>query len=239
MDDLKWVSIIIGALGALLGVYLRESYRRALNQRRIAVQLDAYLNYWQMDLLRSDFGSLVILVENWDKERMEALKAGGEKAFVEVYQKQGELIKDIKRAVKSGDKTFVSALEGNYSTLKKMSDNVFDLFLSEMTYARGALLSGKSFITDQDAAELSWVAAQRVVTLKGNLTSLMLQVKLFALTLRHAEHLDAMSVSDSVGNIIERLVEISYDLHALKATAKKYATTPLIKLVLDNMRLKA
>src|SRR3990167_2389560 len=126
MDDAKWLAVIIGIVGALLGVYFLENFRRALNQKRIAAQLHAYLSYWEMALLKTDLGALIILVQEWDKERAEGYRKGGKKGFSEVWDKQQAQLKDIKSQIKSGGSNLLNSLNANHQQLRKMPDSVFE-----------------------------------------------------------------------------------------------------------------
>jgi hypothetical protein len=116
VDGWKWLPVIIGILGAVVGVYFRESYRRALLQKRVAMQLDAYLTSWQMFLLKTELRKLVSFGEEWHKELAEAFRTGGRDAFAQVYKKQQEKIKEMKSAVILGDSDIVEALDSNRQT---------------------------------------------------------------------------------------------------------------------------
>jgi hypothetical protein len=239
MDDAKWLAVLIGVIGALLGVYFRESLRRALNQKRIAAQLNAYLSYWEMTLLKTDLGALIILVQEWDRERTEAYRTRGKAGFSEAWTKQQAQLKEIKKQIKSGGSDLLNSLSANHQLLRKMPDPVFEAFMNEIAISRDALLQSRTFITDSDAAELAWWAAQRVVSIRGNLTSLLMHIRVFTQTLRNSENVDFMSISDTVVQIIEKLVDVTYEMQSLKTSTQRFADRSLMRLAIDNMRLSA
>lgn len=239
MDDTKWLTVLIGVIGALLGVYFRENLRRSLNQKRITAQLHAYLSYWEMDILKSDLGLLIVLVQEWDKERTEGFRTGGKKGFTEVWTKQQTQLKEIKSQIKSGGGDLLNSLSANHQQLRKMPEPVFEAFTNELTTQRDALLLSQTFITDSDAAEIAWWAAQRVVSIRGNLMSLLMHTLIYSQTLRASETVDFMSISDTLVKIIEELVNVTYEMQALKNSTQRFADRSLIMLAIDNMRLRA
>ncbi len=239
MDEAKWLAVIVGALGALVGVYFRENLRRALNQKRIAAQLHAYLSYWEMVLLKGDLGAYIVLVQEWDKERAEGYRKAGKKGFSDAWNKQQAQLKEIKSQIKSGGSELLNSLSANHQKLRKMPDSVFDAFMDEIKATRDALVHSRTFISDSDAAELAWGVAQRVVSLRGNLLSLLMHTHLFSQTLRASESVDFMSVSDTVVQIVERLVDVTYEMQALKNSTQRFFNRSLMRLAIDNMRLSA
>jgi hypothetical protein len=238
MEDAKWLTVLIGVIGALLGVYFRENLSQALNQKRIAAQLHAYLSFWEMEILKTDFAVIIILVQEWDKERAEGYRKGGKKGFLEVWTKQQTQLKEIKTQIESGGSDFLNSLSDQHRLLRKMPEPVFNAVMNDLTISRDALLQSQTFITDSDAAELSWWVAQRVVSIRGNLMSLVMHSLVFAQILRASENFDFTSISGTVVKIIEELVNVTYEMQALKNSTQRFVDCSLMRLAIDNMRLK-
>ena len=238
MEDAKWLTVLIGVIGALLGVYFRENLRRALNQKRIAAQLHAYLSFWMMEILKTDLGVIIILVQEWDKERAEGYRTGGNKGFNEVWTKQQTQLKEIKTQIEAGGIDLLNSLSKQYQLLRKMPEPVFNAVMNDLIISRDALLQSQTFITDSDAAELAFWDAQRVVSIRGNLMSLVMHSLVFAQTLRASEIFDFTSISGPLVKIIEELVNVAYEMQALKNSTQRFVDYSLIRLAIDNMRLK-
>lgn len=239
MDEVKWLAVIIGVAGALIGVYFRENLRRALIQKRIAAQLNAYLSYWEMDLIKTDLGVLIVIVQHWSKEREAAIRKNGKKGFNDVWDKQKAQLKDLTNLIKSGDSDFQNSLNANHQLLRKMPDAVFQAMMDELTVSRDSLLQSRTFISDHDAAELSSWFAQRVVSLRGNLVSLLMHFRILSQTLRNSESVDFMSLSDTYVQIIEKLFDVTYEMQTLKNSTQHFSQRSLMRLAIDNMRFSA
>lgn len=239
MDDAKWLAVIIGALGAIFGVYIRENLRRAFNQKRIATQLEAYLLYWEMGILNSDFGHLVLMAQEWNKERDIAMRSKGKAGFIEVWKKQQAELQDIKTKISMGTPDGKKMLESNHQIMREMSEEVFRATIEDLGNERDALLENRTFISDQDAAELARWAACNVVPLRGDILSLLKQTRMFLLTLRNSEILDYKQCSEIIAKIIEKLIEVLGKMQSLKNGAQRISNRPILILALDNMRFKA
>src|SRR5258706_4461032 len=202
MNDWKWLSVLIGVLGALLGVYFREGYRRALQQRRIAAQLSAYIMSWQMAMQKMGMGGIMALVRTWHEERTDALATGGRDLFIRMHKKHDQKLSDLKAKLNAYAPEVRELLEANHRQLRAMSASSFDFAMKELHDAREALFSTKTFVSDADAAELGAAAAYRAVEFKTELRSLLSHMQRFDLALRDSEHLDLVTQSQPVANIL-------------------------------------
>jgi type II secretory pathway pseudopilin PulG len=102
MDDWKIVSVIIGILGALLGVYFRESMRKAEKQKITAVRLEAYLNEVIREFLEGELKDIFLLGAVLQEKSIEALKKGGREAYLKVHEDYKKLLEDIRKMIADG-----------------------------------------------------------------------------------------------------------------------------------------
>jgi hypothetical protein len=164
MSDLNLISIAIGVMGALVGVYFRESFRRAVRQKTLASKLGAQMRGTITGLRRSDVGQILVLGEVWRRESTQALLEKGSKAFVAVEQKWEAMLKEAKATVEKGNRDADEALIRLHECYRKMPEKLFSYHLQQFEAVRDSLLSSRGFISEDESSEISWDTVSRVVS---------------------------------------------------------------------------
>jgi hypothetical protein len=113
MEDWRIITIIIGVIGALAGVYFRESLRKALRQKILASKLEAQLTDIFKDLTSNEFVNLLVVGELWRKDREKALLEKGTEGFIDVEKKYEAMLKELKKKIENGDESVDEPLKKN------------------------------------------------------------------------------------------------------------------------------
>jgi hypothetical protein len=235
MDDWKLVAIIVGVFGALLGVYFRESLRKSFYQKTIASKLEAEVGEILRELISSDSIKLLVVAKLWNEEREKALLEKGAEGFMEVEKKYEQKLKELKVQIESGDKETDEALGKNYENYRKMPDKLFAYHVQQFEIVRDSILKNIGFLSENEAAELSWDTAARVVSVRNYYIKLIHQNILFLLTLREMEKLDLDAIRSFVYSIAEQSIRLSLHLEPLRTKAVRIRAKSLICLAIQNM----
>ncbi len=235
MDGSKLIAIMIGVAGALAGVYFRESFRRAVRQKLLASKLEAQIHEILRVVLTTNFSEILALAEVWRKESGSALRAKGSEMFREVERKWQSRFKDIRAKIKNGDKELDETLMSQRETYRKMPEKLFSYHIQQYELARDSLFSNQAFLSDDEAAEISWDTVARVVSLRTALQRLIHLNIAFALSLREMEELDLEGIRDISFQYLEEGIRLCHDLIPLRNKSKVIRTRSLIELTFENM----
>ncbi|MDD1777472.1 MAG: hypothetical protein LUQ65_04830, partial [Candidatus Helarchaeota archaeon] len=147
MEDWRIITIIIGVIGALVGVYFRESLRKALRQKIIASKLEAQISDILRDLSSSDFVNLFVIGESWRKDREKALLEKGAGGFFDVEKKYEAILEELKKKIEKGDENIDEPLRKLHGVYKEMPESLFRYHIQQLEIVRDSLFKNIGFIS--------------------------------------------------------------------------------------------
>jgi hypothetical protein len=194
------LTLLLGALGALIAIFLKEAVQHALQRRVVAWQLSGYLMSWKQQIIRAPAVATVYLqVEAQDKERSLSLSKGT-KAFHETLAKQTAartVIRDnLREAVTKG----VAA--STAPALDDVQRHALDETYKYVESTRAALVDSKSFISDRDAALLGRAVAINTVQFRFALQHLMIAIASMIKILGLESANSGSAMADSIDHIV-------------------------------------
>lgn len=228
--------VFIGVLGALIGVYFRESLRRAYRQKLVATKLEAQINNLIRELMKSEFKKILGIVSVWRDERATALRTRGSAGLLEVEQKYGTILQEIKKAVEEGSADVDLDIEKFYKTYKEMSPNVFDYHKEQYEVARESIYSGRGLLTEEEAAELSWGTAARVSALRTHATNLIHHFISMSLVLREMTPLNIRVIRPLLSQILEDMIYLSLEIEPLRIKAERIRKASVLSLAVTGYK---
>ncbi len=169
------LTLLLGAIGAVAAILLKEAVQQALERRAIAWQLFGYVLAWQKQIVRLP---PLFAVYQKVKDREASLRASmrdGTAAFSQQLLQQTTTRDDVRKKLREG---IISALEeAKFDALGSNFPSVVKGGLAQVTQQRRDLMDGKSFILDKDAAVLGRAFAFNVVQFRVSLCQLFLCVE--------------------------------------------------------------
>jgi hypothetical protein len=235
---LPTISIIIGVIGALLGVYFRESLRAAHQQKLVALRLNAYLQNLIEEILDSEFEKLFFTGVAWDKDITEAASKGIE-AFQEVDEKYKKMLEEVKIKINEGVPEINKTVEKNYKSFREMDEEIFQFYIQQLEKAQNYLIRGVNFISDEDATKLSWIAAHRVIEIKSHAMELITKSVLYMKMLRKMDALDIKALHEVIFDITKHSIMLSRHVTPLFKYTKIISQCGILKLAFQKMMGKA
>lgn len=235
MKDWSIITIIIGTIGALVGVYFRESLRKALRQKTLASKLEAQVDDMLNDIKSNDLAKLLEVVEMWQKDLKKALLEKGSKGLIDVEKEYETLLKKTKEQIENGLESVDEGLRKTYKLYKEMPESLFKFNFQHLAIIRDSLLKNIFFISDDEAAEISWDAVSRVVSVRGYLIEMIHQILSLMLTLREMDSLKLDVARPLVYKLTEKCIRMLIHLEPLRTQAKLIREKSITALTIANM----
>lgn len=167
--------LLLGALGAIIAIFMKEAVQHALQRRVIAWQLFGYLMAWKSNIIKSaPLAALYLKVEERDKQLVESFSQGTAAFRVrweQQYKQRDEIRKDIREAIEK------ALVEKGDIKIEQSSLNVIALAATEMSHSRTLLADSKSFISDKDAAMLGRQIAVHAIQFRTALLAVLAAIE--------------------------------------------------------------
>lgn len=168
---MKEVAILLmGALGAVVAIFLKEAVQHGLQRRVITWQLFGYLIAWKSNIVRTaPIGAIYLKVEERDKYLTESYAEGTEafqKRWMAHSKERDAAREEIKKAV------LLAVSEGKLLEMDGLSSTISELSAEALAQRRAMIADSKLFISDKDASLLGRAVAMNVIQFKTSVIDL-------------------------------------------------------------------
>ncbi len=169
------LTLILGAVGAIFAIYLKEAAQSAIQRRIIAYQLSGYLMWWKARIVKS--GPAFLIYQEVQK-REAALKESatkGTEAFRKQYEHQNATQADARTLITAEVSKMIESrqdVKTNALTMK-----IVDEAVAFSALQRSYLVDSKTFISDKDAAILGKRFAINVVQFRVSMVYTMVAIE--------------------------------------------------------------
>lgn len=235
MDSASLIGIVIGVVGALLGVYYRESMRRAHRTQVLATKLEAQINELFHEFVLGDFSDVLAIASVWNDERQEALRKRGKEGFFEVEKKYKNRLKEMREALTTGSESIDQKVRDLHQQYRVMPASVFEHSIGQLDKGWEAISEGRGLLSEDEAAELSWDSAARISALRSNMLKVITKSTALILTLREMTDLDIPRVRGLIPPILEDCIHLSLQIEPLRNRAEAMRKRPVWSLAWQHM----
>lgn len=235
MEDWRVVTIIVGVVGALAGVYFRESLRKALRQKTLASKLEAQINDIFREITGNEFVNLFAFGELWRNDRNKALLEKGAEGFIDVEKKYEAMLKELKKKIENGDESVDGPIGKMHKVYQEMPENLFRYHIQQLEIVRDSLFKNIGFISDDEAAEISWDTVSRVVSVRSYFIKIIHQNLTLILMLRELDKLEFNAIRTLTYQIVDQCIRLSLHLEPLRTKAKLIRTKSVAVLTISNI----
>lgn len=193
-------TLILGGLGALLAIFLKEAVQQALQRRVLAWQLFGYLLAWKSNIVRtSTMLGIYMKVEERDK-KLTASMADGTAAFEAQWKQhraEGEETRNgIREAVQQAmakDKDF---------QLDEATATLLEHGLAALTQRQNWLVDSKSFVSDKDAAMLGRSVALNVIQFRTSMVDAVAALQAIVLLAKSTTDHRASAIANMIDEVV-------------------------------------
>jgi hypothetical protein len=163
--------LLMGALGALVAIFLKEAVQRGLQRRVITWQLFGYLIAWKSNIVRAaPICAIYLKVEAREKYLTESYSEGTEafhKRWMAHSKERDEAREAIKKAV------LLSVSEGKLLEMDGFISTISELSAEALAQRRTMIADSKLFISDKDVSLLGRAVAMNVIQFKTSVIDLL------------------------------------------------------------------
>lgn len=218
--------LVIGGVGAIAAIYVKEAVQAALKRQIMLGQLQAYVMHWTGLVVRHLHAvQLYNTIEEREKKLNESLKRGREAFNVQHTENVGKR-DEIRAKIKQALQEVVDDGEGLDKS--SMTSAVFGASLDGLVTSRQYLMDGKTFISDSDAAHLGPAIALSTVAFRASAAQILLAlegiVKMMQAIDNNAKKTDVATVISSFvdsfvldgENFFVHLIRLERHVHAAR-----------------------
>jgi len=168
------MEIFLGIVSAIVIFLLREALIHARQQKEISARLFSYVTHWKSKLIQEDgLFKISYIGMKWQEEVESHIQAGADaKELMKIEDKYKDKINEILKQIEENSTDLTNELKEAFVKLES-SEGLKNEILSMLHSAKDSILSGKTFISDQDAAKLGHEYSFFCVSLKMHLISLI------------------------------------------------------------------
>ena len=225
-------TLVIGAIGALTAILLKEAVQAAMQRRVLAWQLFGYLISWKKQIVKN--GTVVSVYEKVKERQLALTKAAVRSTtdFQKVFLKQHQDLTEIRETVKAG---MIEALSKADATdlHKVLNTMLVTEAASSFAEQRKLLTDSKSFISDRDAAKLGKGIAIHVVQFRTSFLYMSMAFESVLKLIPHEADDRPKIIADLVDNIIVYGEELLVALIRLEQNVESLSKKSLFQLTID------
>ena len=233
--DWKYLSIIIGILGAFLGVYFREAFRKAVQQKIITSKLEAYLLDIEHQLLRDELKIIVDYALEEFKPIATFLLEYKNSSVEKLLELSDKKTKELAKLFAQPDDKFIQSIKEKYIEIKSYSQEYYESLNKWYEEIIEDFRNDKNIITDEEAAIISKRLTQLVVLYKTNTISVARELKFHNILLRSSENFELQIFSDSLQRMVRDLIYSSVVMFFMKEELKKIVKKSTFSLMMINI----
>ncbi len=230
-------TIVIGVIVGFCGVYLRESVQRAYQQKIIATKLEAYLLDWIRYILESDFALIFEWGYAWQEEEAKAFIERGTEGMTQVTDRYKQKLNELKTAIGNGQEEGKQNVRDMYEKIQNMDENSFSFQLKQMENSLDDTKNSVSFISDDEAAQLSWASANNAIPMKTNIMLLLFYSIQISTIMRNSDDFKYEEVSENLYKLIESGIYVFKYYMPLLLEAQLIRNKNLLELVIKNLTI--
>lgn len=172
MDITSWVVLLLGAVGAIVAIFLKEVAQTALKRQILLGQLHAYVLHWRGQVARQPLAArLNTLVEEREKRVVDAYYKGRSAAISQIGENNKER-DDAREKIKAEIENAAKSAEGLRKS--EATTAIFSASIDTLAVSRQYLMDGKTFLSDSDAAHLGPAIASTVVQFRASAVQMFL-----------------------------------------------------------------
>lgn len=167
------LAALIGALAALLTIYLREAIHGAYERLSAAAALEGQLIYWISALLRHpQLSSALVTAHVVSEQERDAVLSGDANALVAVREKLEKSFEAAKEEIGKEER-----LREFIRETKGLSERELEILNRELDRSIASLSDGTGFLSPQEAAKLHWHAQSRISEVRSEVGAMLIALK--------------------------------------------------------------
>lgn len=219
MEDTKIIAILIGIIGALIGVYFREAIRNAKLRLQTAVRLDVNIRHLlSTGLENKSYGDLFITGFAISNKEREALRIGD---YEKVIQLRNDINEKIPELVKKNLEEKPEIFDEIIQKVMSFSQQEIEEIIKEIDRKIEMLFNDNGFISDKEASKLDYYILPKIYEMRNSIYELYVIIKLLLSHVSTNPNFDKERFIQSVTQCVVHGIKVTKNIHPiLKYTDK-------------------
>jgi len=229
------MEIFLGIVSAIVIFLFREALIHARQQKEISARLFSYVTHWKSKLIQEDgLFKIAHIGMKWQKEERSHIQAGtNAKELIKIEEKYKEKINEILKKFEENSDDLTKEIKEGFVKLES-SEGLKSEVLSMLRSTKESILSGKTFISDQDAAKLGHEHSFFCVSLKMHLISLI-DSAIILLQAFDSKSLEYKQYKQLFETIFKEAILTSKDIELLSGSLEKYTESTVFGIAVRNI----
>jgi len=228
MYDPKVLAVIIGVIGALLGVYLKEALRKAHARLFSASRLEAYLRYWlSLALENKVLFSIIAAGYTFSEKEKTALLSGNVEKIEKVRKDLADRLDKLLEELKKQPDIATDLIK----KIKRFQKDEIEVIFWEIDRFLESFDNGTAFVTTEEAGQLSWFIQPHIVQVRSDLISIFVDIKYLITHIYSNDKPDQERVNEQVSACLNSGIKAAKHLMPLL----EYAQRVRAKGVIGNL----
>ncbi len=210
MEDAKLIAVVIGIIGALIGVYFRATIKKAHARLSAAITLESTLFYWfNLGMENKNIREFLITGYLYGKKEKEVIQTKDINKIDEFKQK-------LEKVITEAEGDFIKKQEANIDKIlkevKKLSKEEYNEILKEIEDYRSSIKDGAGFLSQENISVLEWHMLPKILETKSEIQSILLEFKLALIHTYTNENLDKEKIFSMIFSMIRSALKVTKNL---------------------------
>ena len=186
-------------------------------------------------MLEGTFKKIFLIGYSWNEDETKQYQLKGQEGLKEVTQRYADKLAELKKAIEQGDQDIRASAEEVYREIQALSSEQFSLSLEQLSQTQESLLKNYFFITDEEAAVLSWVCANHVIPMKSAMSAMVSSTKQLLVAVRSMDTFNLLIISGPLYKLIESGIYMAKHYMPLLRHAREIRSRNLFGLTFKNL----
>ncbi len=221
---IEWgVSIVIGVVGSILAVYLKESLRFSRKQKITIIQLESYLRFWRSIISKDPYIKMIAFLLDVNEKIINSFETDGIDEAVKSLKNKLVNIEGFRQKI-------LDALEGN-DEIKTLNGFNKSLEKDSINVIKKGILENKIFLSDKEVSCLPIKITQKVIRVKLRIILLLDKLSYLIFITEQANQ----QKNEIIADIGVLLLKIFDDLLLLSNETVSFGKKSFIALTVKNL----
>ena len=218
MNDFKIIAVIIGVVGALIGVYFRERITIAKARLSAAVTLESTLHYWlNLAMQNKHFRELLATGHVLGEKEKKTFLSGN-------IEKIDEFRNSFEKVLNEAKETLIEEQKDNIETIiaeiQNLSDEEYSEVLTELNRYRDSLSDLSGSLSQEKLSVLDWHKLPKIIEIKTEIQSILGDFKFGIIHIHSNKEPSIEKVSVLIFSIITSILKASKNIIPLLEYSK-------------------
>lgn len=235
MDKIEVLTLVIGAFGVIITLYLREAIKLINERKSLIIQLESYLLDWLDNFDDVDLTSIMNVGYILKDKKFNLYLNKGNDGLKEFEEEKNKFIQKMITELICSEE-YLTNLKNNQKRMK-IDEKLYSHTIENLDYYRDSLYNDKLFISDSNASKISWLTATRTIKIKRIISSLIEESKELFILVSVIEDLEkSEELKETYTKLLKNLIYFSIEYAHLTEELKYIKDKSTCQLLIMDIK---